>query len=551
MKLLYTFLFCITANFINAQPALVFTEYNLDTVTLRNSFPKEFINYNGKFLFAASTADNGNELWISDGTKAGTKMVKDIYPGLPIGGPEWFTPINGLIVFAALDTNGEELWITDGTTNGTQMLKNIHPDCCVGSQPRNFFAYNGKVYFHANDSLHGNELWVTDGTTAGTQMFMDIYPGFVGSDPGGFTLFNGKMFFSASDSVHGHELWMTDGTISGTQMVKDINYTPSLPKASSLPYALTQVGNQLFFKAQTQTEGKELWVTDGTVAGTHITKDIQAGAGYGVNNDNKMIAYNGKVFFSASNGIDGFELWESDGTASGTRMVKDINPGNLHSLPNTFFIFKNRLFFGAEDNVNGKELWSTDGTSAGTKRVKNLNTSHHTSWTSPTIYKNYLYFVASGSNIDHQLWQSDGTEAGTKIVAPSSTLVHSPLSAARQLFLYERDSALYFCAGYTSAGHELWSVNDTSKSVGINTITHNAFSFSLYPNPNNGTFTLVLDNTNFTTGSLQVYDALGRRIHEQAVTDKTQTIRLQQPAGNYWVKLQLDDAVLTKQLVVE
>ena len=34
---------------------------------------------------------------------------------------------------------------------------------------------------------------------------------------------NGTLYFSANDNAHGQELWKSDGTAAGTVMVKDIN----------------------------------------------------------------------------------------------------------------------------------------------------------------------------------------------------------------------------------------------------------------------------------------------------------------------------------------
>src|SRR5262245_44244270 len=43
---------------------------------------EEAIDVNGTFYFSALSEEFGKELWKSDGTKHGTVMVKDIYPGL-------------------------------------------------------------------------------------------------------------------------------------------------------------------------------------------------------------------------------------------------------------------------------------------------------------------------------------------------------------------------------------------------------------------------------------------------------------------------------------
>jgi ELWxxDGT repeat protein len=91
-------------------------------------------------LFTAEDATSGAELWISDGTEAGTLRVKDIRPGTQGGTPQFITPLgDGRAVFRANEgTAGIELWITDGTEAGTVRLKDIRPGA-TGSLPANFF----------------------------------------------------------------------------------------------------------------------------------------------------------------------------------------------------------------------------------------------------------------------------------------------------------------------------------------------------------------------------------------------------------------------------
>src|SRR5215472_9379010 len=79
------------------------------------------------------------------------------------------------------------------------------------------------------------------------------------------------------------------------------------------------------FAARDAVYGNELWVTDGTTAGTSMLLDINPG--YASSNPSDIVSLgNGKALFSASNGTTGYELWITDGTAAGTYMVKDINP---------------------------------------------------------------------------------------------------------------------------------------------------------------------------------------------------------------------------------
>src|SRR5205823_7931602 len=92
--------------------------------------------------------------------------------------------IYGAAVTAA---NGSELWVTDGTAAGTQMVKDIEPGA-DSSSPRDFFLYNNSLYFFAKTTAAGVELWKTNGTNAGTVMVKDINPG-VGNSVEDFTSF--------------------------------------------------------------------------------------------------------------------------------------------------------------------------------------------------------------------------------------------------------------------------------------------------------------------------------------------------------------------------
>ena len=117
---------------------------------------------------------------------------------------------------------GVEYWITDGTTAGTNILKDIYPGT-TGGAGSGGAVLNGKLIFGATNGSAGSELWISDGTTAGTVLLKDINPGPGASGAGSFVSWKDVVVFSANDGVHGTELWKTDGTEGGTVLVKDIN----------------------------------------------------------------------------------------------------------------------------------------------------------------------------------------------------------------------------------------------------------------------------------------------------------------------------------------
>src|SRR5437870_1616686 len=86
------------------------------------------VEVNGVGYFSGGYGANDHELWKTDGTTAGTVLVKDIFPGSSGSYPDNLTNINGTLWFSASDGfpgDGEELWKSDGTAAGTVMVKDI------------------------------------------------------------------------------------------------------------------------------------------------------------------------------------------------------------------------------------------------------------------------------------------------------------------------------------------------------------------------------------------------------------------------------------------
>lgn len=217
-------------------------------------------------------------------------MVKDIYPRSdPLWPYKSMAGVNGTLFFRGNDvTHGYELWKTDGTDAGTVMVKDINPGL-ANSGPLSLTEMNGALFFTASDGVHGTEIWTSDGTAAGTVMVKDICPGAAPSFISGFqkqpllTNMNGTLYFNASDGVHGIELWASDGTAAGTAMVADINpgsgdSVPLLVSSTAGFRNITAVNNTLFFMANDGVHGVELWALPGQPAVTAVSSTAADGA---------------------------------------------------------------------------------------------------------------------------------------------------------------------------------------------------------------------------------------------------------------------------------
>ena len=459
-----------------------------------SSYPRDLTEFNDQLYFSANDGENNTELWVSDGTSEGTQLVKDINPGgsyFDGSYPRNLSEFNNQLYFTADDgKNGTELWVSDGTTEGTQLFKDIN----LGgnnSFPSYFTESNDQLYFTADDGKNGTELWVSDGTTEGTQLVKDIFPGrgpvgYNNYSPYGFdrdffpdnlTEFNNQLYFSADDSENGDELWVSDGTTDGTQLVKDINPGSDYYN-DSFPSYLTEFNNKLYFTANDDENGTELWVSDGTTDGTQLVKDINPGGYSSYLTD--LTEIDNKLYFTANDGENGYELWVSDGTTDGTQLVKDINPGSVGSDPDDLSEFNNKLYFTANDGENGYELWVSDGTTDGTQLVKDINPGGYSSYPSDlTEIDNKLYFSARNDENGGELWVSDGTTEGTHLVedifpgSGTNYYGYTVVNSSAPDNLIEFNNQPYFSADDGENGRELFKlVVDDSTTTNIITGTN-------------------------------------------------------------------------------
>ncbi len=349
----------------------------------------------GDRLFAVvCTPDEGCELWVSNldpADSSGTHLVKDIHPGAEGSYPTGLLEFDGKLYFAADDaTHGRELWVSDGTEAGTKMVKDIKgepvspmgaadsssassPLLNPGSYPTDLTAGDGEFFFGVLDpgpsldpsTIEDNrlELWRSDGTEVGTQLLHEFPLGTSSPEWPGPQL----TYIPETGHLFG-VVEFPDGATRSQDLVcwdgaEMLRWNP-YPGGDSRVANLSPGDGRLGFAADDGVHGWEPWVSDGTVLGTKMAKDVNPGGEDAIRESAWWTPVapflDGFWYFPAFDIQHGTELWRSDGTEEGTSLVADILTGTENSYPVDLTGALGKLFFTAEDDVHGQNPWVLD-----------------------------------------------------------------------------------------------------------------------------------------------------------------------------------------------
>ena len=323
--------------------------------------------------------------------------------------PESLTPFNESLIFVAEGTNGShELWMTDGTMEGSIKIFNTSDE--INSNKFGLLKGNDQILFFEVLTKYGSSLYKTNGSKEGTfKLHSFLKP--VGS----FHFFKEKFYFSATDHGSNAELWVTDGTVEGTHIHKEIN----IGERGSFPRRFHQLSQDAFlFYATDSHHGTEMWVSDGTIEGTQVLFDATPGPLGGVYYD--IINFQGKAFYTLQTETYGSELWQTDGTPSGTSLVKDINPGTKNSYAQNLTIVNDRLVYFASDDIHGYELRYYNPLTKEEDVLKDIYPgrffTHSNNLKSISSNGDLAVFFALSPDYGLEPWVTDGTPEGTTLL---------------------------------------------------------------------------------------------------------------------------------------
>lgn len=276
------------------------------------NIPRFFGVVNNQLLFTAdgtivlnsNNVNSGMELWKTDGTGAGTVIVKDINPETPNNFPP-----------------GPVISGKNSITYGTQDNPSVS-SIKISALNKRFIIHNNILYFGADNGVNGRELWKSDGTEVGTTLIKNIggtfydpyntaYEG--SSDPISFYVFQNNLIFNAIGSTNNgnpvYNLYKTDGSENGTTILKN----GGLQGEGGSHYAV--LNNILYFTAFDQptslihptyneplTSGIELWTSDGSVEGTKQLKNMAKGWLYAP--PIHLTTWNGSLYYTYYNVVN-------------------------------------------------------------------------------------------------------------------------------------------------------------------------------------------------------------------------------------------------------
>lgn len=406
------------------------------------------VRHEGRLYFRGTDGVHGEELWGTDGTARGTRLVRDICRGGCASRPAGLRSVGDHLFFVAEDASHTfELWSTDGTARGTVLLSDL--DLPLDSLDG--VAAGGMLIFAAPDPVHGTEPWCSDGTPEGTRLLADLADADLsGSFPGELMVLGRTALFFADDGEHGHDLWRSDGTAADTSRVADLQ-PGGIPAKRPDVRGWTALAGRVIFDFAPSVEDASLWTSDGTAAGTYrLTPEGVRSTGI---LSPSVPPPGSLVLFTASEGEHGAELWATDGTAAGTRRLADLLPGPDSSYPVDFVIFQGSVWFVARNPRGRVQLWRSDGTAAGTEPVgPDFWSIEH-----PAVHGGELWFLAWNGTGLKNLWSTDGTAGGTRL-----RVEMDPGRGSFHGFLMVSDGVRLYLSGHTDDGFGLWVSDGTA-----------------------------------------------------------------------------------------
>ena len=340
-----------------------------------------------KLFFVGRTAQQGQELHVSDGTTPGTKLVLDVHRGAYDGCRRILGVLGNEVFFWGVDSTaaaGHAIWRSDGTAKGTTLVQRVSASTLNHYNAAGHFVAFGKhLYFVAYNSSSGRSTLVrTDGKTLTNFSPFGVRANVIGIR----CVFKQRLYVSIYNLRYNRfEMWALDGTLTGKRLA-----------AIGIWDQMTPCGDTMFFAARlarSQTVA-QLWKTDGTDRGTKPVTTRVWPHGLEVRPSAAMLD-DGKMVFSGMQASKDVEPWSTDGTDAGTVRLANVNASGP-SNPQYFTRLGDGGLVAFQPNspTSGREWWISDGSPRGTRITVDHwpGVKDGASWTLNRLGDRYLFW---------------------------------------------------------------------------------------------------------------------------------------------------------------
>ena len=265
---------------------------------------QDHVSLGTRMLFTAETREFGRELWTSNGTPNGTKLLKDIAPGFTSSDVKIWDTRDGIVYFSAFDGEAYGIWQSNGTRPGTSRLAFLDSP----RRPIDVEIVGSQLYV-SSSGLHAIDL-----TTGEKSLVVREAITFKVTDSGIF-------FVSAGARYARQSLWvLRDQT--RTELISDMLLGPMHESSGGV---MIETFGDIGVHGTANNADREVWRSNGTVAGTYHTEATFPSA------TEVSVAYsddNGTYFNVFTD--DSYALHFGDGSPENTRQLQGDSPFYPH-----------------------------------------------------------------------------------------------------------------------------------------------------------------------------------------------------------------------------